>query len=100
MIDNKKALKSLIWVENILSQDFNIRRGRKLYHNVLSNALIDMYKDFFIGKYFRSYGEFDIHQITGIVLRSMGLRFVLDDPDDSNHERYFFGSDSIFDDEY
>lgn len=96
-MNNKKSLNSLIWVENCIDNSF---RELLQYKRELLEVIIDIYEDIFVGKYFRSYGEMEISKIKGIKLRSMGLRFVLVDPNEVIFERYFFSSDSIFDDEY
>lgn len=96
-MNNKKYLNSLIWVENCIDNSF---RELLEYKRELLEVIIDVYEDIFVGKYFRSYGEMEIRKIKGIKLRSMGLRFVIDDTNGVIYERYFFNSDSIFDDEY
>lgn len=95
---NYKILKSLIWHEFEIDMECKSYRGKiHQYHDVLRNLLISMYEDFFIEKYFSSYGDIEIRKITGIVVRSLGLRFALDDPEEDDCEKYFFGGDKILD---
>lgn len=91
---NNAVLKSLIDIELYLEEFYN--KEQYGYHKALCNLLIDIYEDFFIGKYLRSGNDYEKHEITGMVIRPMGLRFTLAG-NLNNKERYFFKNDSILD---